>query len=70
MTRERRQLLAHVLLVPTTAFAILGMEAVFLKLPGTYFKSPLTIALAMAVGVISQVGAAWMIREVNSKKVG
>jgi hypothetical protein len=70
MSRARRQLLAHVLLVPTTAFAILGMEAVFMNLPGTYFKSPFTIAMAMVVGVVSQLGAAWMIREVNAKKVG
>jgi hypothetical protein len=70
MSRARRQLLFHVLLVPVTAFAILGLDAVFLDHPGTYFKSPLTIALAMTVGVISQVGAAWTIREVNAKKVG
>jgi hypothetical protein len=67
MSRATKRLLAHALLVPITGFAILGMDAVFTIHDPAYFKSPFTIAMVMLVGLLSQVGAALVIRQASVK---
>lgn len=67
--RATRRFLAHALLVPFTGFAILGMEAVFSIHDISYFKSPFTIAVAMLVGLFSQIGAALVIRYTRAGRI-
>jgi hypothetical protein len=68
MSRTTRRIIAHVLLAPLGGFAILGMQAVFLK-PCTDVRSPFTVSMAMAVGVFSQLAAAWIVRHYDAERV-
>jgi uncharacterized membrane protein YdcZ (DUF606 family) len=69
MSGAAKRFLAHALLVPITGFAILGMDAVFTIHDPAYFKSLFTIAMAMFVGLCSQIGAALVIRQTGAKGV-